>query len=222
MKFCDHQLFHIYNQGNNRRQVYFSDENYQFFTWKMRTYLPPFGDLISYCLMPNHFHWQFYVRQTVINREAYWKYVDKVEFQRRQQKYGVKAIPVDRAHTRVKHISTITLNEGISCLLKSYVRAISKPKGWTGKVFREATKASDGKIDQFITLRKPNGQLDPRSQIGPSYAHRCFHYIHRNPVAAGLVEKATDWKFSSARDYGRLRNGTLCNLKAGREIIENF
>ena len=25
----------------------------------------------------------------------------------------------------------------------------------------------------------------------------CFHYIHQNPVNAGLVKKATDWEFSS-------------------------
>lgn len=222
MNFYKNQLFHIYNQGNNRRQVYFNDENYRFFIWKMRAYLPPFGDLISYCLMPNHFHWQFYVRATQIDREQYWKHVDRVEFQRRQRKYGAKAIAVDRAHTRVRHVKTITLNEGIACLLKSYVRAISKPKDWTGKVFREATKAQDGWIDEFVTLKKPNGQLDTRFQIGTGYAHHCFNYIHNNPVAAGLATSAADWKFSSARDYEGLRKGTLCKLKLGREIIKNL
>lgn len=28
-----------------------------------------------------------------------------------------------------------------------------------------------------------------------------IHYIHNNPVRAGLVEKPEDWKFSSARNY---------------------
>ncbi|MEM1327726.1 MAG: hypothetical protein AAGI23_17325 [Bacteroidota bacterium] len=57
MDFYNNQLFHIYNQGNNSRQTFFEEENYRYFLWKMRAYLPLFGDLISWCLMPNHFHW---------------------------------------------------------------------------------------------------------------------------------------------------------------------
>jgi REP element-mobilizing transposase RayT len=29
--------------------------------------------------------------------------------------------------------------------------------------------------------------------------YNAIHYIHKNPVAAGLVERAEDWPFSSAR-----------------------
>jgi REP element-mobilizing transposase RayT len=32
-------------------------------------------------------------------------------------------------------------------------------------------------------------------------------YIHENPVRAGLVEKATDWEFSSAKDWALGENG---------------
>jgi hypothetical protein len=34
-------------------------------------------------------------------------------------------------------------------------------------------------------------------------------YIHLNPVAAGLVEKAEDWEYSSYRDYLGLCDGNL-------------
>jgi putative transposase len=43
------------------------------------------------------------------------------------------------------------------------------------------------------------------------YLQTCFRYIHNNPVKAALVEKETDWEFSSARDFAFLRNGTLIN-----------
>jgi putative transposase len=36
-------------------------------------------------------------------------------------------------------------------------------------------------------------------------------YIHLNPVAAGLVEKADDWVYSSYLDYLGLRDGNLLN-----------
>lgn len=34
-------------------------------------------------------------------------------------------------------------------------------------------------------------------------------YIHLNPVRAGLVDDPEDYVYSSARDYGRIRNGLL-------------
>lgn len=30
---------------------------------------------------------------------------------------------------------------------------------------------------------------------------KVLQYIHDNPVAAGFVDKAEDWKYSSARDF---------------------
>ena len=63
MKFTNNQIFHIYNQGNNRERIFFNDSNYLYFLTKVRTYLLPFGKMINYCLMPNHFHILFYLEQ---------------------------------------------------------------------------------------------------------------------------------------------------------------
>ena len=101
----------------------------------------------------------------------------------------------------------------------TYTKAINKEKQWTGSLFRNKTKAKDGFIDEFIFLEKLNGQLDSRFMSGTGYASHCFNYIHQNPEEADLVSKATDWVYSSARDYASLRRGTLCNLKLGRELI---
>jgi hypothetical protein len=46
----------------------------------------------------------------------------------------------------------------------------------------------------------------------------CFHYIHQNPLVAGMVSKIEDWKYSSFKDYAVLRNGTLCN----KELAKKF
>ncbi|MBK8505174.1 MAG: transposase [Saprospiraceae bacterium] len=55
--------YHIYNQGNNRRQIFFGDDNYGFFFKKMVYHIKPYGDFVRYCLMPNHFHWLFQVHR---------------------------------------------------------------------------------------------------------------------------------------------------------------
>ena len=75
----------------------------------------PFGDLISYCLMPNHFHWEFFfVRNIQIERKVLRRSVDAVEMQRRREKYGSAALSIDVIGTRpAKDDSLVTLNEAI-------------------------------------------------------------------------------------------------------------
>ncbi len=219
MQFYKNQMFHIYNQGNNQRQVFFTTENYQYFLYKMRGYLLPFGDLIAWCLMPNHFHWQFFVKETAIKRKVLREHVDVVEFRRRIKKYGEKARPVDAANNRTEEgESLITLNDAIGDLLKGYTRAINKEKNWTGSLFREKCKAKDGWIDEFVTVDK-NGRPDLRFLPGSDYGYQLMHYIHENAVEAKIVKNAIEYEWSSAKEYAGLGKGSLCNLEMGRRIM---
>jgi len=56
MQFYEGQVFHIFNQGNNREIIFYTDNNYLYFIKKIRTYILPHADILAYCLMPNHFH----------------------------------------------------------------------------------------------------------------------------------------------------------------------
>ena len=66
MQFEKDHIYHIYNQGNNRQQIFFDRENYLFFLQKMNDYLLPYCDIMAWCLMPNHFHWMVYVREIIV------------------------------------------------------------------------------------------------------------------------------------------------------------
>lgn len=179
-----------------------------------------FGELISWCLMPNHFHWQFYVKYVELERRQFWEHVDQVEFQRRRKKYGKKALPVERAWSRSGDKNKkIALGDAIGFLEQAYSKAINRERGWSGSLFRKQCKAKDGWIDEFITLKKPDGKLDYRFLEGTDYAYPCFCYIHENPKNAGLVNDPLDWPYSSARDYAGLRNGTLCNVALGKKLL---
>jgi putative transposase len=48
-----------------------------------------------------------------------------------------------------------------------------------------------------------------RNVVQPETAHAMVEYIHLNPVRRGLVRKAEEWKWSSARWYGGDRSGPL-------------
>lgn len=48
--------FHLYNRGNNNENIYLEQENYGYFISLMKKYLLQIADVLSYCLLPNHFH----------------------------------------------------------------------------------------------------------------------------------------------------------------------
>lgn len=191
MHFEPNTIYHIYNQGNNRQPIFFQEENYLFFLRKMREYLLPFGDLLCYCLMPNHFHWLFFVREVGIT-------------------VGVTASHADSRSTR-------NLNDSIGILLRSYTRAINKQESRSGALFREKTKAKDGWENPNLSPAHPNYQKLLREW--DLYGATCFGYIHDNPRRAGLVKLAEDWPYSSCADFAGLRNGTLCNQALARELL---
>ena len=64
MELIKDNIYHIYNQGNNRQKIFYNRDNYLFFLQKMNDYLLPYCDVLAWCLMPNHFHWMVYVRES--------------------------------------------------------------------------------------------------------------------------------------------------------------
>ncbi len=185
MKFQPNQIYHIYNQGNNKEAIFYSHENYIFFLKKMRNHLLPHVDILCYCLMPNHFHILAHINQV--------------------------EVLINPSKKRTLYFS-------IGLMLRSYSQAINKQENRTGTLFRQKTKAKNGLIEELITIDSKYKDLLFRPDN--DYAKICFDYIHQNPVKAGLVNKAEDWVYSSAKDYVGLRKGTLCNQKLAKELLD--
>ncbi|MFD1469290.1 hypothetical protein ACFQ48_13745 [Hymenobacter caeli] len=53
-----------------------------------------------------------------------------------------------------------------------------------------------------------------------NYPRTCLHYLHQNPLRAGLVTQLAAWPYSSYRDYAGQRAGTLCNQDLARELLD--
>jgi putative transposase len=56
MNFEPENVYHIYNRGNQHQLIFFIEANYLLFLRKIREHLLPHSDILSWCLMPNHFH----------------------------------------------------------------------------------------------------------------------------------------------------------------------
>jgi putative transposase len=64
MIFEKGNVYHIYNQGNNKSVIFFKKENYHYFINKIKAHICPFADVIAWCLMPTHFHLMIAVHKT--------------------------------------------------------------------------------------------------------------------------------------------------------------
>jgi len=87
-------------------------------------------------------------------------------------------------------------------VLGPYAQAINRQLLRTGSLFQAKTKA------RLLPLYEAD------------YPRTCFHYLHQNPVRAGLVRNLHDWPYSSYRDYAGYRMGTLCQQAVARDYLD--
>ena len=111
MEFFKNELYHIYNRGNNQQKIFFKPDNYIFFLKKVRRYILPYCDILSYSLMPNHFHFLIHSDERTI------------------------------ATKTIRNQTKNVLSEGIRLLLRSYAQAINKQNQFSGSLFQQNTKA---------------------------------------------------------------------------------
>jgi putative transposase len=111
MQFTEGSFYHIYNRGNNKQKVFFSEANYIFFLQKVRKYIYPNCTILAWTLLPNHFH---FLIQANENSTKLVKH---------------NPVPIN------------ALTEGIRLLLSSYTKAIQKQESITGNLFQQKTKS---------------------------------------------------------------------------------
>jgi putative transposase len=204
MFFESNHIYHIYNQGNNHIKIFFNRQNYLFFLKKIHEYISPYGDVLAWCLMPNHFHLMVHVKTVEID-------IDKSEA-------FTKGNP---AHSEGFTKHTRTLNNSIGILLRAYTRAVNNQQKRSGSIYRRATKAecitkSDEIANAFLNTAEGGSLI--HQIFEKEYLQTCFNYIHNNPVKAGLSQNPGDWEFSSYLDYCGLRKGTLVNPIRAKEF----
>jgi len=85
---------------------------------------------------------------------------------------------------------------------KTIIQAIEENKQesrreWMLKIFKEAGK-KNSRNTGYQFWRQDN---QPKECFGEKFTRQKLGYIHNNPVEAGVVERAEDYVYSSARDY---------------------
>lgn len=120
MNFENGNIYHVYNRGNEKQQIFFTNANYNFFLRKIEKYVQPNCDILAWCLMPNHFHFLIHANE--------------------------KSCAV----VTEKPFPIYSLVNGLRLLLSSYTKAINVQQSRTGNLFQQKTKSksvSQGKED---------------------------------------------------------------------------
>jgi putative transposase len=113
MHFEPNQIYHVYNRGNNKQPIFFSDANYIYLLQKIKSEWKKYADILCYCLMPNYFHFMI-----VHNPE------------------GCKELMLGSKNTSLQNLS-----KAIGKTLSSYTKAINIQNKTTGNLFQKKTKS---------------------------------------------------------------------------------
>jgi REP element-mobilizing transposase RayT len=111
MQIIADNIYHIYNQGNNRQVIFKDYEDYTNFLNKVRKFVTPYGDRLAYCLMPNHFH--FLINTTEKSSET-----------------------ISQGNIEVTRISN-----GFRLISSHYAQDFNKKYNQSGSLFRQKTKS---------------------------------------------------------------------------------
>ncbi len=92
-------------------------------------------------------------------------------------------------HLLIRQEGTVPADRWLGVVFNAFVQALNKQVGRTGALF-------EGRFKSILIDRNEH------------LMHLC-RYIHLNPVKAGLVEKAADWKYSNYLEWLGVRRDGL-------------
>ena len=185
-------VYHIFNRGNNRETIFFTDANYQYFLGKYAKYLSPVLDTYAYCLLPNHFH----LVARVKTPEETAAVPDFPGF-KNLESLARDAVPdPDDNPDPDDRIGRLVSNQFRLCFM-SYAKALNKQRRRTGSLFQKNFK-----------------RLAVHSE---GYFTNLILYVHANPQLHGIWDDYRDWPHSS---YASLLSDGVTRLQ--REAVLNW
>lgn len=165
------KYYHIYNRGINGCNLFYENENYEYFLFLYDKYISQVAHTFAWVLMKNHFH--LLVR---IKLEDEIGYIQTPEGRKDPSGLGNNLSGSNRPESvyerrKYKHSSQF------SHLFNAYTKAINKRHHRTGSLFEH-----------------PFRRIPVNSIVHLKYL---VYYIHHNPIHHGFCEHYLDYPWSS-------------------------
>ncbi|WP_397445245.1 transposase [Polaribacter sp. R77954] len=94
--------YHIYNRGNNGGDIFFDEDNYNYFLDLVKKYLLPVSDIYGYCLLKNHFHILLKIHHNCENPSQYFSNLFNAYTKAMNKKYGRTGSLLEKPFKRIK------------------------------------------------------------------------------------------------------------------------
>ncbi|MEN8249891.1 MAG: transposase [Bacteroidota bacterium] len=125
--------YHVYNRANGFENLFREPENYRFFIQQWVKYVSPIANTLTYCLLPNHFH--FLIK--TLDEESL---SENFKEDRTLEKY--KTFP---------EFISFRLSKQFSNLFSSYTQAFNKKYKRKGSLFIPSFKSKEITSDDYMT-----------------------------------------------------------------------
>ncbi len=186
-------IYHIFNRGNNKEQIFFEEGNYRFFLQRYGKYMNGYLETFSYCLLSNHFHFMVRVKPIADIIPKFCEDFKEIP-ERVLKKLGDRRLDL----TSFENLSSLdafskleehhqnpviswAVSEKIRRFLMSYAKAINKQQDRVGSLLQKPFRRK--RVDD------------------ESYFIQLIWYIHNNPVHHGLYKDLTTYKWSSYHSF---------------------
>lgn len=130
------KMYHLYNRGNNRENLFYKKENYYYFIRQFDKYLSDFVDVYAYCLLPNHFHFLIKVKE-------------EEEILRNSRDAIALSDRISTQSDRIDHSKIIS--EQFRRFFISYSQAINKQEKRVGSLFQKNFKTKEVDSEDYFT-----------------------------------------------------------------------
>lgn len=178
IKILENQYYHIYNRGNNRENIFYKKDNYNYFLRKYDYYLSDYLETFAYCLLPNHFH-------LLVRVKPYSAFPQKDKGQRF----------ID---------SESRVSEQFRLLFMSYAKAINIQEDRVGslfqKNFRRKLVDNDRYLSNLVYYIHSNPQLHGINEDFKNYPHSSYGRMLIDKPSKLLKGETLQW-FGNKEGY---------------------
>jgi len=154
-------VYHIYNRGNNREDLFKEERNYPYFLDKYFQYVWPVADTYAYCLMKNHFH----ILLRIKNEDEILRYSGNL---------GKPSLEVTASPNKI-------IIKAFASFFKSYAQSINKAYGRTGGLFEEPFRrievSNDSYFSELVRYIHFNPQKHGFTQDFTQYKHSSYQEL---------------------------------------------
>ncbi len=171
--------YHIFNRGNNKRNIFLSEANYSYFLSQLKKYMGGYFHFYVFALLPNHFHLLIRVkdRKTIIKSAMKdfpngIRKIKKEEFANKLHEYS--------RNNKTEFLEMI-VSEKFRRFFLSYAKSINKENNFTGSLFQKYFRR------KRITTEE--------------YLKELVWYIHNNPEKHNICKSYKKYQWSSYQSF---------------------